>query len=235
MGSRTNGLQDQERVSDEAFAQRKPGEVGASAASGFIPDPVQVRTHGVDANVQPIGDLRVGTALGDQGDQFPLAGAQLPAAGLVPGRPASALAGDANVFCARGPGQARLVCIHSSSFSPVILGEQCEKNEFERPSIMEITIESRCGGSTYCRARRRRRPRPLVLPATTSGAAYCGSACRPGLTTPACGGTLALSSSGMAASCVCCVRSNRSSSRVTTRSPERTRFRFPGRRHAPLT
>ena len=53
---------------DQAFAESQPGQVGAATAAGLVPDPVQVRADGADADVQLPGDLRVGAALGDQGD-----------------------------------------------------------------------------------------------------------------------------------------------------------------------
>jgi len=51
---------------DEFGAQGQAGQVGAAAAAGLVPDPVQVRADGADADVQLGGDLRVGAALGDQ-------------------------------------------------------------------------------------------------------------------------------------------------------------------------
>ena len=51
-------------------------------AAGLVPDPVQVGADGADADVQLGGDLGVGAAPGDQGDQFPFPGAEL----LQPGR-----------------------------------------------------------------------------------------------------------------------------------------------------
>lgn len=50
--------------SDEPFADGKPGEVGPTAAPSFVLDPVKVRTHGVEADVQLGRDLCVGSALG---------------------------------------------------------------------------------------------------------------------------------------------------------------------------
>ena len=59
---------------DEADAEGQAGQVGAAAAAGLVPDPVQVRADGADADVQLRGDLGVGAALGDQGDQLPFPG-----------------------------------------------------------------------------------------------------------------------------------------------------------------
>ena len=61
---------------DQARGQGQAGQVGAAAAAGLVPDPVQVRADRADADVQLRGDLRVGAALGDQGDQFPFPGAE---------------------------------------------------------------------------------------------------------------------------------------------------------------
>ena len=55
--------------SDQAFGQGQAGQVGAAAGSGFVPDPVQVRGDRACADGQLGGDLRVGMASGDQGDQ----------------------------------------------------------------------------------------------------------------------------------------------------------------------
>ena len=63
---------------DQARGQGQAGQVGAAAAAGLVPDPVQVRADGADADVQPGGDLRVGAPLGDQRDQLPFPGAELP-------------------------------------------------------------------------------------------------------------------------------------------------------------
>jgi hypothetical protein len=63
---------------DQASGQGQAGQVGTAAAAGLVPDPVQVRADRAGANVQLGGDLGVGTALGNQPDQFPLPGAELP-------------------------------------------------------------------------------------------------------------------------------------------------------------
>ena len=62
---------------DEACLQGEPGQVGAAPAPALVTDPVQVGADGTDADVQLPGDLGVGTALGDQGDQLLLPGAEL--------------------------------------------------------------------------------------------------------------------------------------------------------------
>ena len=62
---------------DEAFAEGQAGQVGAAAAAGLVPDPGQVGADGAHADVQELGDLRVGAALGDQGDHLPFPGAEL--------------------------------------------------------------------------------------------------------------------------------------------------------------
>jgi len=59
---------------DEAFAEGQAGQVGAAAAAGLVPDAVQVRGDRAGADVQLGGDLGVGAALGDQGDEFPVPG-----------------------------------------------------------------------------------------------------------------------------------------------------------------
>lgn len=48
--------------SDESLAEGQPGEVGPTAAPGFIPDPVKVRMHDADADNQPGRDLGIGVA-----------------------------------------------------------------------------------------------------------------------------------------------------------------------------
>ena len=68
------------RPLDQARGRGQPGQVGAAAGAGLVPDPVQVRADGADADVQPGGDLRVGMALGDEGDRLPLPGAEHPQA-----------------------------------------------------------------------------------------------------------------------------------------------------------
>ena len=71
---------------DQALGQGQAGQVGAAAAAGLVPDPVQVRADRTDADVQLRGDLRIGAALGDQGDQFPFPGAEPPSPGPPRGR-----------------------------------------------------------------------------------------------------------------------------------------------------
>ena len=56
---------------DQLGAEGQAGQIGAAAAAGLVPDPVQVPADGPDADVQLPGDLSVGPSLGDQGDQFP--------------------------------------------------------------------------------------------------------------------------------------------------------------------
>src|SRR5262249_57632979 len=56
---------------DEPGGEGQPGQVGAAAGAGLVPDPVQVGPDGADADVQPGGDLGVGGALGDPGSQLP--------------------------------------------------------------------------------------------------------------------------------------------------------------------
>ena len=72
---------------DQASGQGQSGQVGAAAAAGLVPDPVQVRADRADADEQLRGDLRVGAALGDQGDQLPLPGAEPAQAWRRPGLP----------------------------------------------------------------------------------------------------------------------------------------------------
>ena len=50
---------------DQAVAEGQAGQVGAAAAAGLVPDPVQVGADGADGDVQLRGDLGVGVALGD--------------------------------------------------------------------------------------------------------------------------------------------------------------------------
>src|SRR6476646_5937435 len=57
---------------DQSVGQGQAGQDSAAAAAGLAPDPVQVRADGPDADIQLRGDLRVGAAPGDQGDQLPL-------------------------------------------------------------------------------------------------------------------------------------------------------------------
>ena len=68
---------------DQARGQGQAGQVGAAAAAGLVPDPVQVRADRADADEQLGGDLGVGTALGDQGDQLPLPGTERPQPGAA--------------------------------------------------------------------------------------------------------------------------------------------------------
>ena len=65
---------------DQPGLQRQASQVGAAAAAGLVPDPVQVSADGAHADVQLGGDLRVGAALGDQGDQLLFPAAELPRA-----------------------------------------------------------------------------------------------------------------------------------------------------------
>ena len=62
---------------DQLGAEGQAGQIGAAAAAGLVPDPVQVPADGPDADVQLPGDLSVGPSLGDQGDQFPFPPAEL--------------------------------------------------------------------------------------------------------------------------------------------------------------
>ena len=64
---------------DEARLQGQPGQVGAPPAAGLVADAVEVGADGAHADIELAGDLGVGAALGDQGDQFPFPGAELPA------------------------------------------------------------------------------------------------------------------------------------------------------------
>ena len=61
-------------LADKAGAEGQAGQVGAAAAAGLVPDAVQVGADRADADVQLGGDLGVGAALGDQGDQLPFPG-----------------------------------------------------------------------------------------------------------------------------------------------------------------
>jgi hypothetical protein len=65
---------------DQVGAEGQAGQVGATAAAGPVPDAVQVGADRTRANVQLGGDLGVGPALGDQGDQFLFPGTELPMA-----------------------------------------------------------------------------------------------------------------------------------------------------------
>src|SRR5690348_13630459 len=79
-GSGQAGANDPRRFAclDQARGQGQPGQVGATPASGLVPYPVQVRADRADADEQLAGDLGVAGALGDQGDQLPFPGAELP-------------------------------------------------------------------------------------------------------------------------------------------------------------
>jgi hypothetical protein len=63
---------------DQPCPQGHAGEVGAAAAAGLVPDPVQVGADSADADEQSFGDLGVGDALGDQ---LFLPGAEPPGSG----------------------------------------------------------------------------------------------------------------------------------------------------------
>src|ERR1700730_12603628 len=65
------------RSLDEAGPQGEPGEVGAPPALGLVADAVEVGADGAQADVELLGYLGVGTALGDQGDQFLFTAAEL--------------------------------------------------------------------------------------------------------------------------------------------------------------
>jgi hypothetical protein len=54
---------------DQACLEGQTSQVGAAAAAGLVPDPVQVRADRADADIQLGGDLSVGAALSDQGNQ----------------------------------------------------------------------------------------------------------------------------------------------------------------------
>src|SRR5262245_61874194 len=60
----------------QSGCQGQAGQVGAAAAAGLVPDPVQVRADGADADVQLGGDLGIGAAPGDQGNQLLFPGAE---------------------------------------------------------------------------------------------------------------------------------------------------------------
>ena len=55
----------------------EPDQVGAARTAGFGPDAVHPGVDGPDAEVKLPGDLGVGAALSDQGDQLPLPGIEL--------------------------------------------------------------------------------------------------------------------------------------------------------------
>ena len=81
---------------DQVGAEGQAGQVGATAAANLIPDAVQVGADRGHANVQLGGDLGVGSALGDQGDQLLFPGTELSLAwqrcgGLTGGEHASIL------------------------------------------------------------------------------------------------------------------------------------------------
>src|SRR5580658_3794603 len=71
--------------SDQAGAERQPGEVGAAPASGLVPDPVQVRADRAHADVHLRRDLRIGAPPRDQRDKLPFPRAELHKT-RVPGR-----------------------------------------------------------------------------------------------------------------------------------------------------
>jgi hypothetical protein len=64
------------RQSQTARAEGEADEVGVALASGLMADLVKVRVHRAYADLQSAGDLRIGVAVGDQGDQFSLPGAE---------------------------------------------------------------------------------------------------------------------------------------------------------------
>ncbi len=70
---------------DQARGEGQPGQVGAAAAAGLVPDPVQVRADRAHGDVQLGGDLGVGTAPGDQGDQLAFPGLSCPGPGVACG------------------------------------------------------------------------------------------------------------------------------------------------------
>src|SRR5262249_53344599 len=61
---------------NQARAQGQAGKVGTAPVTGLVPDAFQVRADRADADVQMLGDLGVGVAPGDQGDQLPFPGAE---------------------------------------------------------------------------------------------------------------------------------------------------------------
>src|ERR1700748_718458 len=61
---------------DDAFLQGQAGQVGAAAAAALVADPVQVSTHGTDADEELLGDLGVGPGLGGGGGQLAFRGAE---------------------------------------------------------------------------------------------------------------------------------------------------------------
>ena len=62
---------------DEACLQGQAGQVSAAPAAALVADALEVGADGAHADVQLGGDLGVGAALGDQGDQFPFPCAEL--------------------------------------------------------------------------------------------------------------------------------------------------------------
>ena len=100
---------------DQSGAEGQAGQVGAAAAAGLVPDPVQVGADGADADVQLGGDLRVGAALGDQGDQLPFPGAE-----PCPGPAAAGCGGPGSVSIrAYSAAVARLIAAPRSSAARV--------------------------------------------------------------------------------------------------------------------
>src|SRR5262249_28790982 len=86
---------------DESGLQREPGQVGTPPAACLVPDPVQVRADRADADVELLGDLDIGPALGDQRDQLLLTRAEPRyarrsgrLAGILGGRPGRVLRRD---------------------------------------------------------------------------------------------------------------------------------------------
>jgi hypothetical protein len=71
---------------DQARGPGQGRQVGAAAAAGLVPDAVQVRGNGADADVQLGGDLGVGAVLRDQGDEFSFPGAERSRAGAAAGK-----------------------------------------------------------------------------------------------------------------------------------------------------
>src|SRR5215467_10064520 len=67
---------------DQVRLQGQPGQVGAAPGSGLGPNPVEPGADGADADGELGGDLGVGAAPRDQGDQFPFAGAEVHQARL---------------------------------------------------------------------------------------------------------------------------------------------------------
>src|SRR5580693_3786793 len=61
----------------EACLQGQPSQVCAPPTSGLVADAVEVGADGARADVKLLRDLDVRASLGDQGDQFPFAGAEL--------------------------------------------------------------------------------------------------------------------------------------------------------------